>query len=210
MKGGRSQRNGRDPYAVAGTAGRAAIDRALGATPELSAGEWRALVVVLRFTTTYSKVEDGVYLSQIAGALGRSPRQARRWMQRLAAKGLIRWQPGVGRSPSRIGLQEGDSARCEPVPSERTAASASVSPLGTERVLSDETEPDAIESTQRGRDDARGCPPSEKVSMKYTENFGAADNTNGEHPTQRQRRKDAPRVDPEFEERRRRAARAVV
>ena len=122
------------------------IDRALASDPPLTAREWRDVSVVLRFTTSYSKVWERVSLAMLAGAFGCSERNARRRMQNLATKRLARWEPGTGDAWSIIGPG---------VVLGGTSPGATVSPLS--RDGDSEKTPEV--SPLPGQSQAASCPP---------------------------------------------------
>jgi len=93
----------RVPYRTAGAAARAAFRKArqLGCGLE----ELATLQAVVSLTALYSKLEDHVSHAQLAMEAGLHPRNARRALSSLAAKGLISYEPGRGRGNlSWVGL----------------------------------------------------------------------------------------------------------
>lgn len=95
------------PYAVAGEAMRAAVERANQVRPPLKAGARAVLDAVLVMTTSYSKVSDDVRVDELAAAAGQHERTTRRHLAALAAARVIVWQPRRGaRSRSLVAIAE--------------------------------------------------------------------------------------------------------
>ncbi len=84
----------RDPYPAVGAARRQAIDRACRLP--LSDGDRRTLDATISLTAGYSRLTDAVYIADLTHITGLSERQQRDCLKRLAAHGLIVWQPRRG------------------------------------------------------------------------------------------------------------------
>lgn len=90
----------RASFADAGAAMRSSIDAALGAS-NLSLGEARVLLVIIREIGTYSRIEDGLARQRIADVAGVSTRTVSSALQRLEHRGAISYTPGGGAGRGR-------------------------------------------------------------------------------------------------------------
>jgi len=87
-------------------AGRRLIERVLSSGDRFSQSEWRMLLALLHQIVLFDRVEDEIPMSTLAEIVGLSSRQARRVIQKLAARGVgLRYTPGTWRNKaSHIGL----------------------------------------------------------------------------------------------------------
>lgn len=103
----------RAEFATAGAAMRGAIDTAL-ADPDLTLGEARVLLALVRDVGTYSRTTDRVYRARLAELAHASERTVGRALRRLDEVGAITYDAGNGRGrPSRVVLEttgKGDTA----------------------------------------------------------------------------------------------------
>jgi hypothetical protein len=92
-------RRNRDPYAEVGRAMRDAIDKAT--EHDLADGDWRVLVAVLAEVSSYSRLEDRVFVEAIASRAGLTPRWTRDRLAHLAELGILVVDLRKGGSGSR-------------------------------------------------------------------------------------------------------------
>ncbi len=93
----------RASYAEAGAAMRRALQRA--GVNDLSRSDWRVLGAAIYLTASYSRTVDFIYVAQVVRLAGLSERRAGESLRRLAAFGVIEWEPGRGRGkPSLLSL----------------------------------------------------------------------------------------------------------
>lgn len=114
-------------FADAGEAARSVLARAAAASPPLTQREWRVLAAVLQVTTTYSKLSDRVWKTQLGEAAGGLEDKAlQRTLRSLHDRHLIVWRPssvkgrpsivsvvpsirGVDASPPMLSVRGADS-----------------------------------------------------------------------------------------------------
>lgn len=96
----------RVPYAQAGEAMRSVLARASRLeTGSFKRSDWRVLATVMAMVAGYSRVEDDLFIAQLAEAAGVSERTAGASLRRLAELGIIGYsgRRGQGRPP-RVSL----------------------------------------------------------------------------------------------------------
>ncbi len=117
---------------------RQAIEREIKHLAEKrNTGRTRVFLAALYLVPSYSRLDDFVYVAQVAEVARLSERQTRRWLDELAAEGEIDWHPqrGQGRK-SRLGLPRvGESGRLERPVSEGAEVEKPVANGGENRSL---------------------------------------------------------------------------
>lgn len=83
----------RDPYAAAGTAHRAALERAVAMNEHLRPRDWRVLAACFAITASYSLIEATTTVGQLSGLSGVSLAQTSKSLSRLNTAGVITWRP---------------------------------------------------------------------------------------------------------------------
>lgn len=120
----------RDPYPIVGAAHRAAIDRAhaaefidipSGRSRRLARLDFRVLNAVLSLTISWSRLEDRLYLAQIA-AIAFNVKNPARWQRsrtgeslaRLNKCGVIRYRPGAPNTRGLIQVPQAEELELGP------------------------------------------------------------------------------------------------
>jgi hypothetical protein len=103
----RDEYRARDRYAEVGAAMRLAIGRATAAT--LSDGKRRVFEAVLSCVASFSRLDDLVYVADVAQVAHVSERHTRDCLASLRDLGIIVWEPKRGQSVrSRLGLPKAE------------------------------------------------------------------------------------------------------
>jgi hypothetical protein len=109
---------GRAPIVDVGPALRDTLARARGA--RLTTKDWRALAAIIDRTASWSRLEDRVTHHVLRELSGLDRSDLRKSLRRLAAKGVVGYEPGAGWRFSRIALAPSvlEEREATPPPSE--------------------------------------------------------------------------------------------
>jgi hypothetical protein len=148
-------REPRDSYVEVGAAIRQAAKRAVDARCNLT--QHRVLAAVIALVASYSRLTDRVSLRQLAefaGMGGKRPElEVARALAALADAGAVVYEPGIGKTPSRVGL---------PFPEEGAATLLSISRGGR-------SNPPLTRALEPSSEEGAGTLLSEEASEKTSE-----------------------------------------